>query len=175
MLFVYFVVQKKPVSPRSRGHKPFKSVNNCEKMTKSQSFKFDIKPSFFLGEPADSQNLFLRNEPNLSNQKFTTNPCGIDGYNAFQRITKNGTNPNEANFSPLHRRGFPPLSQRIPVFLKILFLGSKANFPTQRITATTCKRGTYNDLHPQNHKKSKPNPNPIQTQSKPNFTEPTTY
>ncbi len=58
----------------------------------------------------------------------------------------------------------PSLFQRVPVFLKILFLGSKPNFPTQRITATTCKRGTYNDLHLQNHKKSKPNPNPIQTQ-----------
>ena len=56
------------------------------------------------------------------------------------------------------------LFQGIPVFLKILFLGSKPNFPTQRITATTCKRGTYNDLHAQKHKKSKPNPNPIQTQ-----------
>ncbi|KKM94403.1 hypothetical protein LCGC14_1198590 [marine sediment metagenome] len=140
-------------------------------MTKSQSFKFDIKPSFFLGEPADSQNLFLRNEPNLSNQKFTTNPCGIDGYNAFQRITKNGTNPNEANFSPLHRRGFPLLSRRIHAFLKILFLGSKPNFPTQRITATTCSGNTYNDFYPQTNKKSKPNPNPIQTQNKPNFGE----
>ena len=55
----------------------------------------------------------------------------------------------------------------IPVFLKILFLGNKPNFPTQRITTTTCKRSTYNDLHPQNHKKSKPNPNPIKANPNP--------
>ncbi|HEG44623.1 MAG TPA: hypothetical protein ENH94_11310 [Phycisphaerales bacterium] len=60
-----------------------------------------------------------------------------------------------------------------PMFLKILFLGSKPNFPTQRITTTTCKGETYNNLHPQTNKKSKPNPNPIKanffTTSKPHF------
>ncbi len=57
--------------------------------------------------------------------------------------------------------GILSLFQGIPVFLKILFLGSKPNFPTQRIATTTFKRGTYNDFHPQTNKKSKPNPNPI--------------
>ncbi len=56
------------------------------------------------------------------------------------------------------------LFQGIPVFLKILFLGNKPNFLNPRITTTTCKRGTYNDFYPQTNKKSKPNPNPIQTQ-----------
>ncbi len=51
--------------------------------------------------------------------------------------------------------------QEIPVFLKKLFLGSKPNFLNPRITTTTCKRGTYNDFHPQTNQKSKPNPNPI--------------
>ena len=48
-----------------------------------------------------------------------------------------------------------------PVLQKNLFMGSKPNFLNPRITTTTCKRGTYNDLHLQNHNKSKPNPNPI--------------
>ena len=62
------------------------------------------------------------------------------------------------------------LFQGIPVFLKILFLGNKPNFLNPRITTTTCKRGTYNDFHPQTNKKSKPNPNPI----KANFKHPKT-
>ena len=66
-------------------------------MTKSQSFKFNTKPSDISGKGALSRNLFLRNEPNLSNQKFTTNPYGIEGYNDFRPKTQNGTNPNEPN------------------------------------------------------------------------------
>ncbi|HEG43613.1 MAG TPA: hypothetical protein ENH94_06150 [Phycisphaerales bacterium] len=65
---------------------------------------------------------------------------------------------------PSEIAGVFSLFQGIPVFLKILFLGSKPNFLNPRITTTTCKRGTYNDFHPQTNKKSKPNPNPIQTQ-----------
>jgi hypothetical protein len=79
-------------------------------------------------------------------------------------IKPNFFTSSKPNFSPLHRRGFPLLFQRVPVFLKNLFLGSKPNFPTQRITATTCKRGTYNDFHPQTNKKNKPKTNPIQSQ-----------
>ncbi len=58
-----------------------------------------------------------------------------------------------------------------PVLQKILFLGNKPNFPTQRITATSCNGYTYNDFYPQTNNKSKPNPNPKQSQSKPNFSE----
>ncbi|HEG44360.1 MAG TPA: hypothetical protein ENH94_09955 [Phycisphaerales bacterium] len=58
----------------------------------------------------------------------------------------------------------PSLLLGKPANLSTLICKNKPNFLNQRITATTCKRGTYNDLHPQTHKKSKPNPNPIQTQ-----------
>ena len=61
----------------------------------------------------------------------------------------------------------PSLFQRVPVFLKTLFMGSKANFLNPRNTATSCSECTYSNLHPQTNKKSKPNPNPKQTQSKP--------
>ncbi|HEG44339.1 MAG TPA: hypothetical protein ENH94_09850 [Phycisphaerales bacterium] len=68
-------------------------------MTKSQSFKFDTKPSLFPGKDAFSRNLFLRNKANLSNQKFTANPCGMEVYNDLQPKTKNGTKPNKAKQS----------------------------------------------------------------------------
>ncbi len=49
-------------------------------------------------------------------------------------------------------------------FLLPLICKSKPNFSNPRTTLTTSTTITYINLHPQNHKKSKPNPNPIQTQ-----------
>ena len=41
------------------------------------------------------------------------------------------------------------------------FMENKANFPTQRNTATTCSGSAYSNLFPEIPQKSKPNPNPI--------------
>ena len=58
----------------------------------------------------------------------------------------------------------PSLFPDKPAFSRNFFLKSKANFPNPRPLLTRETERTYNNLHPQNHKKSKPNPNPIQTQ-----------
>ena len=63
-----------------------------------------------------------------------------------------------------------------PAKLHNLFMEFKANLTDQKITATSCSGSTYINFYPQTNKKSKPNPNPIQTQyepktnpNKPNF------
>ena len=135
-------------------------------MTKTRAFKCDTKTSLFSGKGTFLQNLFLRNEPNLSSQKFTTNPCGIEGYNDFHPKTKNGTNPNEPNLKPISNTTKTSLQIGKGVNSSTLICKSKPNFPTQRIAATSCSGCTYINLHPQTHKKSKPNPNPIKANLK---------
>ena len=49
------------------------------------------------------------------------------------------------------------------------FIPSKPNFQTSRLTVTLAMIRTYNETCPKKHKKNKPNTNPIQTRSKPNF------
>ena len=129
-----------------------------KKQQKTEIRQNTIKPSLFSGMIPFLRNLFMRNEPNLSSQKLTVTSCSTVVYNASQPNTKNGTNPNEPNF----RNG------KSPVFQKNLFMQFKANFKNQEITASTYKRETYPNLHPQTHPKSKANPNPMQTQSKAN-------
>ena len=145
-------------------------------MTKNQSFKFDTKPSNQIGKGAFSQNLFCRNKPNFNHPNITPTPYDRVTYSDLQPNPKNGTNPNKPNFrqvaSKPWRRRMPipntlnPHSfQENPVFLKILFLGFKPNFPTQRNTANSCSGGTYNNLLPELRQKNKPKTNP----NKPNF------
>jgi hypothetical protein len=50
----------------------------------------------------------------------------------------------------------------------LLIMRSKPNFQTNRLSVTLAMIRTYNDTCPKKHKKSKPIPNPFQTQSKPN-------
>ena len=63
----------------------------------------------------------------------------------------------------------PSLFQRIPVFLKILFLGNKPNFPDPGNTATPCSSSPYNDLLPEFRQKKRTQNEPKRTQFKPNF------
>ncbi|HEG44188.1 MAG TPA: hypothetical protein ENH94_09090 [Phycisphaerales bacterium] len=142
-----------------------------KKQQKTETPQNITELSPFLDKNVISRNKNMKNKANLTGPNFTATPCGIGSYSDFHPKIQNGTKPNKANFSPLHRRGFPLLSRRIHAFLKILFLGSKPNFPTQRITATTCSGNTYNDFYPQTNKKNKPKTNPKQTQNKPNFGE----
>ena len=67
-------------------------------MTKTQYFEFGIKPSLFSGEPALSKNLFMRNKANFNGVKLTATSCCKKAYNDLSPKTKNGTNPNKANF-----------------------------------------------------------------------------
>jgi hypothetical protein len=50
----------------------------------------------------------------------------------------------------------------------LLIMRSKPNFQTPRLSVTLAMIRTYNENCPKKHKKSKPNPNPIQTPSNPN-------
>ena len=50
----------------------------------------------------------------------------------------------------------------------LLNIPSKPNFQTPRLSVILAMIRTYNDNCPKKHKKSKPNPNPVQTQTKPN-------
>ena len=50
---------------------------------------------------------------------------------------------------------------------KLLKMRSKPNFQKSRLTVTLAMIRTYSDNCPKKHKKSKPNPNPIQTQPNP--------
>ncbi len=56
-------------------------------------------PQLKVEKPALSQNLFMRNKPNLNNSEFTANPCDMGGYNDLQTKPKNGANPNKPNQS----------------------------------------------------------------------------
>jgi len=49
----------------------------------------------------------------------------------------------------------------------LLKMPSKPNFQKSQLTVTLAMIRTYNEICPKTHKKSKPNPNPIQTQSEP--------
>ena len=55
------------------------------------------KPSLFSGEPANSQNLFLRNKPNFNYLNIIATSYITVVYNALQTKPKTGTNPNKAN------------------------------------------------------------------------------
>jgi hypothetical protein len=50
------------------------------------------------------------------------------------------------------------------------YIPNEPNFKTPRLTVTLDMIRTYTDNCPKKHKKSKPNPNPIQTQPNPIFT-----
>ena len=54
------------------------------------------------------------------------------------------------------------------VELKNKKMQSKANFKNSISALTRETKGTYPNSHPKAHQKSKPNPNPIQSQSKAN-------
>ena len=56
------------------------------------------------------------------------------------------------------------LFQAKPLFSENFFSKSKPNFPKALLNANTCYEKVYINSHPQNHKKSKPKANPIQTQ-----------
>ncbi len=57
------------------------------------------------------------------------------------------------------QRGKPRFSSQTQT--KNFFMESKANFGNSEINASAYGRGAYTNLHPQTHKKSKPNPKPI--------------
>ena len=50
----------------------------------------------------------------------------------------------------------------------LLIMPSEPNFQTPRLSVTLAMIRTYNETCPKKHKKSEPNPNPIQSLSKPN-------
>jgi hypothetical protein len=58
----------------------------------------------------------------------------------------------------------PSLFPEIPAVSRNFFSKSKPNFSEVPTDTTTCYRKVYNNSLAKNHKKSKPNPNPIQTQ-----------
>jgi hypothetical protein len=64
--------------------------------------------------------------------------------------------------SPSSGQGNPNESRRL------LKMPCEPNFQKRGLTVTLDKIRTYNESCPKTHKKSKPNPNPIQTLSKPN-------
>ncbi len=133
-----------------------------------------------------SENKNMKNKANFKSIKFTTTPCNIGGYSDLHPETQNGTKPNKANLRQSRRSlgedGNPILARRPvgvviftnttkhslllgePSFLEQLFLESKPNFPNPRPILTRETERAYNNLRPQNHKKSKPKANPIQTQ-----------
>ena len=66
-------------------------------------------------------------------------------------------------------RKIPPLTPSPYPLTPIRIMKSKPNFKNLSTTLTREMKGTYPNIHPQTHKKSKPKANPIQTQSKPNL------
>ena len=136
-------------------------------MTKTRAFKFDTKTSLFPGKGTFLQNLFLRNEPNLSSQKLTANPCGIEGYNDFHPKTKNGTNPNEPNLKPILNTPKTSLLPDKPANLKKLFFAKRTQFERPKSVASNCYRKVYDALLQKGNepKRTQLKPiNPIQTQ-----------
>ena len=111
-----------------------------------------------------SENKNMKNETNLNSLKSTLTTYDRGTYNVLHPKTQNGTKPNKAN----SKKGKPRLSGSTQA--KNFFMESKANFPNSRPILTHETKGTYSNSRPQNHKKSKPNPKPIQSQSKANFT-----
>jgi hypothetical protein len=121
----------------------------------------------------------MKNEANLKAKYLIVTTCSRVCYNVFRPKTQNGTKPNKANFnlclkvynisvnSSRCTSGLvvqPALFPGIPAFLRNFFSESKPIFPAPRPVLTHETKGTYTNLSPQNRKKSKPNPNPIQTQ-----------
>ncbi len=81
------------------------------------------------------------------------------------------TSPSRIPCPPSRRRHcssctYPTENPR--VYGILLIMRYKPNFQTSRLTVTLDMIRTYNENCPKKHKKSKPNPNPIQTRSKPN-------
>ncbi len=141
-------------------------------LTTPPGSKRTTKTLLFSGEPANPSTLIWRNEPNFNTSNIIVTSYITVGYNDFFQNSTKKTNPIKANFrqvasKPWRRRrntGITGLFREILAFLKTLFMESKPNFKTLRPILTPEKKGTYNNLCPQKHKKSKPNPNPIQTQ-----------
>ena len=113
------------------------------------------------GKNVKSENKNMKNKANLNSPKFTATSYSTKVYNALQPKTQNGTKPNKANLKPTPNTLNPHFFQEKPSFLLPLICKSKPNFENQEITASTCKRETYTNLHPQPTRKA----NPIQTQS----------
>ncbi|HEG43316.1 MAG TPA: hypothetical protein ENH94_04620 [Phycisphaerales bacterium] len=116
------------------------------------------------GNHVISEHKKMKNEANFNSIKLTVTSCSRGGYNDFAPKTQNGANPNKANLKPISARSFFRESLGLQ---KNLFMGSKPNFKNQENTASTCKRETYPNLHPQTNRKSKPNPNPIKAKPNP--------
>ncbi len=100
----------------------------------------------------------MKNKANLKPNKFIATLCSRTTYSVLHPKTQNGTKPNKAN----SKKEKPQTKSETQT--KDFFMESKANFKNQQSTATTCITEVYINLHPQFHQKSKPNPNPIQSQ-----------
>jgi hypothetical protein len=99
-----------------------------------------LTSNFSLSRPC-SHKLKMSNEPNLHNF-FTISLHFLTSPSSGQG------NPNESR--------------------RLLKMPNEPNFQTPRLPVTLDMIRTYNDTCPNKHKKSKPNPNPMQTRSKPN-------
>ncbi len=97
----------------------------------------------------------MKNEANLKSSNLTATLCSTVVYSTLHLKIQNGTKPNEANF----KKENPRFSSETQT--KNFFMESKANFGNSEINTSDYTKKVYADLHPQNHPKSKPNPNPI--------------
>ncbi|HEG44243.1 MAG TPA: hypothetical protein ENH94_09365 [Phycisphaerales bacterium] len=92
---VYNASQPKPKNGTNPNEANFFTTSN-------PLFSSSLWPSVFLfflcGKVVKLKNKNMKNKANLSNQKFTANPCGMEVYNDLQPKTQNGTKPNKANF-----------------------------------------------------------------------------
>ena len=139
-------------------------------MTKSQSFKFDTKPSDISGKGAFPRNLFCRNKPNFNTSNITATSYSTVGYNAFQRITKNGTNPNKANPKPISNTTKPSLFSGGSWVFKNTFSGKQTQFPESENPYNYLQKRYLQRFTPPNQQKkqtqSKPKANPIKANFK---------
>ena len=85
-----------PVTPQGskRTTKMQKSVNNCEKMTKTKAFESTTKPSLFLGKPSFLLPLICKSKPNFKSLELSASTCKRKGYNHFFPKTNKKTKPN---------------------------------------------------------------------------------
>ena len=114
----------------------------------------------------------MKNEANFNNLNSTATTCPAMAYNDLSPKTQNGTKPNEANLNPILARRPPGVVTSTKTgnsaTLKNFFSRNKANSINSGFTTSPCSSSTYTNLPSEFQQKSKPNPNPKQTQYKPN-------
>ncbi len=101
----------------------------------------------------------MKNKANLTRLNLTANSCSRGGYNVLRAKPQNGTKPNKANLTPISKWRTPRFPSETQA--KNFFMESKANFPNPSPILTPETKSAYINSHPQNHKKSKPNPKPV--------------